>query len=247
MFEFVRQLFEQKNLLVFILIYFVQGFDCTFEKNHFSLFFEKLVGDDISKRIQGLVISSSFLLPWVVTVFLTPVIQRIGLYTVVLQIFIARVFLCIFSLTIVSNISSRLVLFKNDIFLQQGSYISGFLLLNRVLSEAVCRLCPLIISNLIDENNYIHSRRASVSATIIGASTVLGKGAQSVAPMLGYWLFRRQIALNLQSTVSLFKMTLLLVPLSCVTIQLLLWYNVFSLKGQYLKRIKEYTKENSLV
>ena len=239
--RFLQQLSRQKNLLTFVVIYFIQGFDCTFEKNHFSLFFETLVGDAISKRVQGLVISASFLLPWVCTVMLTPAIKRIGLYRVMLYLFVCRVTLCSTSLVVVSSLGPR--------------FISWFLLTNRVMSECVCRLCPLIVSNLVDEDNYLHQRETPMSATIIGASTVLGKGAQSIAPMLGYWIFRNQASIDggtasdelSEDRIGVFRYTLVAIPLCCVCIQALLWRSKFSLKGAYLKKVKEHNKDHAPV
>ena len=56
-------------------------------------------------------------------------------------------------------------------------------------SESICRLCPLVITHLIDEDKYLrrkHGDAAIRSASIVGASQVLGKFSQSLAPMLGY-------------------------------------------------------------
>lgn len=45
-----------------------------------------------------------------------------------------------------------------------------FMLANRVLSEAVCRLFPLVLSDVVDEDAVLHKRSASLSASVIGVS-----------------------------------------------------------------------------
>ena len=65
-----------------------------------------------------------------------------------------------------------------------------YLLMNRVSSECVCRLIPLIISDLTDEDVHLNKRKSSLSASVIGTSGLVGKIGQSIAPMLGYMLFK---------------------------------------------------------
>ena len=62
--------------------------------------------------------------------------------------------------------------------------------MNRVSSECVCRLIPLIISDLTDEDVHLNKRKSSLSASVIGTSGLVGKIGQSIAPMLGYMLFK---------------------------------------------------------
>jgi hypothetical protein len=81
------------------------------------------------------------------------------------------------------------------------------MLINRVTSENVCRLTPLvhtsvfparrcretssfcivfqIVSDLTDEDSYVHKRREPLSASIAGAAAFVPKFSQSLAPMLG--------------------------------------------------------------
>jgi hypothetical protein len=55
----------------------VQVFDCTFEKNFFSLSLSELVGDGVSVSTRAAVISLSFLLPHAYTVVVSPFVQRV--------------------------------------------------------------------------------------------------------------------------------------------------------------------------
>ena len=65
-----------------------------------------------------------------------------------------------------------------------------FLLINRVSSEIVCRLIPLIIAQLSDEDIFLNDRSTagSLRASVFGAANVVGKIGQSAAPMFGYML-----------------------------------------------------------
>lgn len=83
------------------------------------------------------------------------------------------------------------------------------MLANRVLSESVCRLFPLLLSDVIDEDAVLHNRPAALSASVIGklamarcvdasrvhygycvtgAAGALSKLSQSLAPMIAFAL-----------------------------------------------------------
>mmetsp|Transcript_9139 Transcript_9139/g.17233 ORF Transcript_9139/g.17233 Transcript_9139/m.17233 type:complete len:411 (-) Transcript_9139:615-1847(-) len=147
---FLRQLLEQRNFWIFQMVYFIQAFDCTFEKNHFSIFLDSLAGEVYSSWFLGCVITASFIIPWVVAVVLTPVIQQYGVYSVVQSILLSRVLFCVFGFVVKpGEVGGSGV----------GYFATWFLLINRVMSESVCRICPLIISTLVDEDKYLHGRR----------------------------------------------------------------------------------------
>jgi len=76
----------------------------------------------------------------------------------------------------------------------------------------------------------------SASATVVGASTLLGKGSQSLAPMFGF----RMLEGAGGDRVWMLKL-LVLVPLVCVVVQGLLWRE-FSLRGRYLKLVVEHAR-----
>ncbi|CAK9108388.1 Transmembrane protein 180 (Major facilitator superfamily domain-containing 13A) [Durusdinium trenchii] len=226
---FLRQLLQQRNFWVFQALYFVQAFDCTFGKNHFSLFLDALAGRAFSAEVLGAIISASFILPWVGTLVVTPLIHRRGLYAVVSGILVTRLLWCAGGAALGPQLATP-------------ALAAAFVLSNRVLSEAVCRVCPLVISDLVDEDRFLHRRSASASATIVGGSTLLGKASQSLAPMLGFSLLRSQqgggapAATGAADQAGLLSL-LVLLPLCCVGAQLLLW-RLYSLRGRYLARVK---------
>jgi len=219
---FVRQLVQNRNFLVFQSVYFIQAFDCTFEKNHFSIFLDGLAGDVYSPGFLGFVVTASFLLPWIGTVFMTPAVQKYGVHSVVSGILLSRISWCAFALTL-------------------GPATPGFsvwfILSNRVMSEALCRICPLVVSDLVDEDRFLHQRDKSMSATIVGASALLGKGSQSLAPMFGFYFLSNS---SFEKAQQYWTMTLLIVvPLVCVFCQSLLW-QMFTLHGKYLGKVKAF-------
>jgi len=122
-------------------------------------------------------------------------------------------------------------------------------------------LCPLVISDIVDEDRFKHNRQKPMSATIIGASTLLGKGSQSLAPMLGYALFSQQFrdSVNMKLETDAIESadykfdggtqnmsrSLVFIPLVCVLIQIYLWIYKFSLRGTYLKQVKNYAAKRN--
>eukprot|EP00937_MAST-01D_sp_MAST-1D-sp2_P003846 g3846.t1 len=173
-FDFARQLWRHKNLKVFLCMFALQQFDCAFGKNFFPIFLEKLVGDSLPASVRSLTLSASFILPWVSTIWLTSFVRQRGLHAAIAAVLHARAAVLVSVLLLLSV-----------------THLTGWagalaLLLNRVVSEALCRLLPLVQSDLVDEDMYIHSRKSSMSASVIGAIGFFGKPSQSLAPMAGF-------------------------------------------------------------
>ena len=229
---FIRQISQHRNFLLFCCVTTLQVFDCTFEKNFLPLFLRQFSGNALSSEMQSLVVSLSFVLPWACTVITTPVVQRIGVYGVVKVIFGVRI--------MIAGVGMAAALL-------QGRTSWLFLLVNRVASECICRLTPLILSDLTDEDVHLQQRDTSLSASIIGSSGAVGKIGQSLAPMLGYALFTsgKEIesthvgATNSGGLLSKYAISLLIagVPLAVVIAQSLIWQQ-FSLHGKYLQKVK---------
>ena len=115
----------------------------------------------------------------------------------------------------------------------QGPYLSVFFLLtNRVLSESICRICPLIIADVVDEHRYLTQR--SDTATLIGASAFLGKTSVSLAPMLGYALIAQSAETWVLETRYNMSFVMIFVPFLCLAAQTLTWSN-FTLRNEITK------------
>lgn len=238
--HFISQLRQQKNFFVYVGVASTQSFDCSFEKSSFVLFLAALAGDALSKSQKALTVSGSFFLPWLITLAATPLIQQQGVYRVLGSIFFARCVVCCIALVLflLHGISAN-----NE----YGSFSILFLLMNRVMSESVCRISPLVISDLVDEDRFIHKRKDTEtrSGTIVGSVNFFTKLTQSVGPMVGYYILnagRRADHGPLGSWLRL-DLSLSAVPLCCASLQLILWAGWFTLHGNHLKRVKSYLEE----
>jgi len=162
-FGFISELSKQRNFWVFAIVATVQSFDCAFEKTSFAVVLDDLTSASLGKVTRGLFISSSFLLPWAGTLFVTPLVQTRGVYAVFSFVLVLRVFLCVVFWSVESWI--------------QPQTIAVFLLVNRVASETVCRISPLVLSDLVDEDRYLHKRDDSEtrSASVIGGAHFISK------------------------------------------------------------------------
>jgi len=69
--------------------------------------------------------------------------------------------------------------------------VAGFLALNRIYTEGVCKLIDLSISDLADEDFVLNKRRHPIPALIYGAFALLSRVSQSLAPMFGFWVLER--------------------------------------------------------
>ena len=63
----------------------------------------------------------------------------------------------------------------------------AMLLMCRVCSECICRLQPLILADVVDEDTFLHRRPVSMAASVGGTLSVVSKPGQSLAPVLGCW------------------------------------------------------------
>ena len=61
-----------------------------------------------------------------------------------------------------------------------------------MFTEGTCKLLNLVVSDLVDEDYVLHSRRQAVSALLFGTTAFLSKPGQTLAPLLGYWLLSVQ-------------------------------------------------------
>ena len=233
--EFARQVGQHANLKVFLGMFALQQFDCAFGKNFFPIFLEKLVGDSLSPSVRSITLSASFILPWVSTLWLTRFVRSRGLHAAVAAVLNTRVCLLIACVLALS------------VWHVTGWFGALALLLNRVTSEAICRLLPLVQTDLVDEDMYIHGRKTSMSASIMGAIGFFGKPSQSLAPMMGFALLAgsaraKSHALTAEQRGTM-EFTFLAVPCVVLILQQCLWQGMFTLRGSRLTKVKNYIRE----
>jgi len=236
--ELVQELARSRNMVIYCVVNFLQCFDCTFEKNFFPIFLAQFAAGRLSQQTRAAIVASSFVLPWIATSGYTAAVQTHGLYATLKAVF-----------------NMRIVVAAAVILLAPTNWpevACGLLLLNRVLSESVCRLGPLIVSDLIDEDSFVHKRQQTVAATIVGTAGTMGKVSQSLAPMVGYWLIPPTAATlgdggtaaatyaingNAAQRRQYLGRVIVCVVVCVVGTQRYLWHR-FTLRDKYLKRVK---------
>jgi Na+/melibiose symporter-like transporter len=247
---FCHQLSTQGNFARFSCIRLIQVFLCTFEKNHLCLFLHVLAGPFLSLSTMGILISACFVLPHVAIMALTPFVQKKGVYAVFQGILGFKLLIPMAVLGAAWVNGSGGLTIGNPGWLLIVIYICTA----RVVTESVCRLFPLVHSQLVDEDHYLHNRPRSMAASLIGTSALFAKPGESLAPILG-WRILSLVgtptdtaegtslvgsplgSADPSQTHSLILL-LFFLPLACVSLQYLLWRK-FTLHGPYLKQISE--------
>ncbi|EKX46456.1 hypothetical protein GUITHDRAFT_107660 [Guillardia theta CCMP2712] len=203
----MKQLWNHKNLGVF---------ECTFEKNFLSSFVDVLLVD-LSRKTRSLIISTSFILPWLTTILVGPFVNKHGVY---------RLLQIAFTLKLMLSMVALCIGYKHQVF------IGLFAVATRVLTECVCR-----------QDKYLHIRDRSMSATVMGTNALFTKPGESLAPMLGWAILNyrssdsKGIGQGQGQQTTLFY-CLVLGPLFVASAQLL--------RGEYLGKVKEFINQKDL-
>jgi Na+/melibiose symporter-like transporter len=233
----VKQLFRSKNFLYYVGFSALQVYECTFEKNFLNLFLDALLGSENAVP-RGIFIVISFVLPHLLVAAVTPFVQRHGCYRVILWIVLLKL------LTHISVVLASQLFTRSDVLpthTLSGVLASAFLVFARVLTEMTCRLSPLIMANIVDEDAHTHSRLRPMSALVMGVQSFLVKPGQSLAPMLGWWLFAmgkgREGGAAHAGPNPLYTYVIF-APCVCCIVQLLLWLR-FDLHGRKLHTIQK--------
>jgi hypothetical protein len=110
---------------------------------------------------------------------------------------------------------------------------------NRMFTEGICKLLDLIITDLIDEDQFIHQRIFSLPTLIFGIMAFLSKPGQTFASLISSRLF---YSLNNQRK-TVFN-HLIIIPILCSLCQIILW-SKFTLHSHRLKSIRSILKYSS--
>jgi Na+/melibiose symporter-like transporter len=160
---------------------------------------------------------------------LAPLTQRIGVAAVLDRIFGAR--LLVLVLAWCMGPSSPL-------------FSGAVVLVNRVMSECVCRTFPLVTADIVDEDTVRNRRKDSLGASVIGTAALVSKLSQSVAPMLGYYLLssiatvvKTGIAVATRADQLFVWSVLLYLPSACVVLQIAAW-QYFPLRSAYMATVR---------
>jgi Na+/melibiose symporter-like transporter len=180
---FFKQLLLDANFARFSAVRLLQTFMCSFEKNHLCLFLHVMAGHELQPATLALLISLSFVLPHMGVICLSPALRHCGLYRVIQGLMLTKAGLTLLVL------GRCLALGAFERVAHPGSVaIVTYLCAARIFTECTCRLFPLLIAQLVDEDTARHSRQHSMGASIVGASALLSKPGESLAPILGWKL-----------------------------------------------------------
>jgi Na+/melibiose symporter-like transporter len=98
------------------------------------------------------------------------------------------------------------------------------------------------MSNIVDEDTQLHARVRPMSALVMGVQSFLVKPGQSLAPMLGWWLFAlgggQPGQPGQQAAANPLYLYVIFAPCACCIAQLLLWRK-FDLHGKKLQLIQK--------
>ena len=87
---------------------------------------------------------------------------------------------------------------------------------NRVFTEGTCKLLNLVISDLVDEDYVLHSRKQVVSALMFGTTALVSKPGQTLAPLIGIWLLSVQTGKSAREYLSYLMKLLLYIYLNFI-------------------------------
>eukprot|EP00760_Papus_ankaliazontas_P007825 PhM_4_TR1354/c0_g1_i1/m.8950 len=177
--RFVRQLSRQPNFVAYAVFCVFQQFTCTFSTNFFTIIMALMAGEKVGKFQQSLMLGAAFIVPHFITMFISGyVLPRADKKGAVNVLIIARLGLAAVGFYVVMRFTQP-----------TAAWLACLLQLAcRVLSESICRLQPLIQSDLVDEDTYLNGRSVSLAGSLGGCLSLVSKPAQSLAPVLGCWM-----------------------------------------------------------
>jgi Na+/melibiose symporter-like transporter len=213
------------------------------------LFLEVLLQNQFPEYFCPLIMGISFLLPHLNNFYFLQLCAKKGTYSVIQMLLIIK--LVIASIVYMADYTMIWI-------------IAIFIASNRIFTEGICKLCDLIISDLIDEDYIKHHRQSTASQFVFGASALMTKPGQTFAPLIGTLLLSKMANHNFKEVVDFethemvptleelsklkqpYLFVLTTVPMFCATLQLILWKK-FDLHGNKLNLIKSSINKVHLV
>ncbi|CAF4294256.1 unnamed protein product, partial [Rotaria sp. Silwood2] len=211
-----RNIFQERipNLWQFV-------FHCHFNSNSIPLILSIFIP---SSSFASILLGISFLIPHLSNIYFVYLCKSQGTYYVIRNLFYIKLFFSLY-LFIQGNNSTLLLCL--------------FLVSNRMFTEGICKLCDLIITDLIDEDQFIYKRTSPLPALIFGTMAFLSKPGQTLAPIISSRLF---YSFNNQQQ-ALFN-NVIMIPIICSLCQIILWRK-FTLHGHRLKSLRSILKYSS--
>ncbi|CAG5107466.1 Oidioi.mRNA.OKI2018_I69.chr1.g3340.t1.cds [Oikopleura dioica] len=133
--------------------------------------------------------------------------------------------------------------------------IAIFIMSNRIFTEGICRLCDLVIADLIDQDFVENDRKVTASAFFFGSTALLTKPGQSLAPIIGTALLtvaagsddiraRTEEEALTEEDFKSYCLVLTGVPMVCSILQILIWNEVMD-ANNYARAKFAYEPQNA--
>jgi Na+/melibiose symporter-like transporter len=246
--HFLRQVRRHTNLWLFSGINLIQVFNCHFNSNFLPIFVRAFCSAPlVPPVVSSLVLGLSASLPHATVALLTGVVARHGAVPVVRVVIAVRLVCAALALLCLRPLALAALDFAtaasssgappSPSLVTMSLAAAFFLVMNKMLGEAVCRHTNLILSDVIDEDSVLHGRHASESTLIHGLSFFVSKPGQSIAPMVAMSLLGDAAAGTPEYMTRLFMM-MCCVPLACTVVQSILWL-AYDLVGPRLAAVRK--------
>ncbi|CAF3342553.1 unnamed protein product [Rotaria socialis] len=222
--QFIWGISRHRNCLVFSLVNLIQVFHCHFNSNSIPLILNIFIPSSSSSLLSSILLGISFLLPHLSNIYFVYLCKSQSTYYVILGLFYVKLFFTLY------------------LFIQGNNYtwlICLFLVSNRIFTEGICKLFDLIITDLIDEDQFMHQRISPLPALVFGTMTFLSKPGQTLAPIISSHLF---YSID-KAQKGLFN-KIVMIPIVCSLCQIILW-NKFTLRGYRLTSIRSMLKHSN--
>lgn len=233
---FAKQLFEQKNFVLYVAMNWLMNFN-VFLSTSFFVFADKFLMKRIMPgRYRAVITALALYAPKVGIQVMAPFAERLGLHEMIKRVNLTLILL------------SCLALLGG----QSAYYMWGVLLVIQMMLFKSWGYYDLIIADIIDEDRVQWKREESVSTSIHGVHALFVKPAQSLAPIFGVALLNRSgiqdaasdgedASAELQQAVFLLTFGC---PLICTICQHFIWRE-YDLHGAKLRKIKDVLKNGS--
>lgn len=184
---FAKEALTKRSMVIAVIVWAVQEYSCTFATNFFAMFLALVCRDSLSTTTRSALLMLSFVAPHAITLGITPLIASVGKKVIIERLFLLRALVGVCTLVLAFSMSNA------------GSQSRSFQVLfalalfgNRILTEGVCRLQSLVLSDVTDEDTVSHNRERSMAATVNGLMSLVSKPFQSVAPVVTCFILATQ-------------------------------------------------------
>lgn len=249
MFSFARETLKCQSMVVAVTVWAVQEYSCTFATNFFAMFLTLVCGNVLTVGQRSSLLLMSFVVPHIITLAVTPLIPICGKKTLISWLFGSRAVVGVATIFLARQVA-------HGAETHHRMWFASFLFLNRILTEAVCRLQALILSDIIDEDTVKFHRAQSLAASMNGLMSLVSKPFQSAAPVFTCFylagngiLLPSTTAANTTSSIDRATpiVTSLLGQTTLITagIMWVVWREFYNLDGQHLSHVQRCIRNRS--